>query len=273
MANEHIVICSEIIIDSTNDIIEFKEAGIARTATLDHGIYFLYGNGAETGTADEGTAKGDLTANITAAMNTESVSAAYVGEVYFWSDSTHIGTEFVLNSSVGTVQLLATSTFPLLYLGFSGDTSIADLISSDVSAAASWMCDQPYVSVLNITRDHSYSQRFSSGGKPYSYSLKDSSVNIEFLFNNVSKRRTIYSDAETNITDSFESFYDTIRKGCYIRLYVVSVVGVAYSTNVSMLRTQGVLNLDKTENFNPKFVGNNSGLYDFGITVQEVVAL
>lgn len=273
MANEHIVLCNEIIVDSTNDTVNFKESGTSRTATLTHGTFFLYGNGSETGDASDGTSNGDFGANLTAAMTAAALVANYTCETYFWTDSTHIATQFQVLTNTGTIQIVTGGTFDLTLLGFSTNTAIASVINSDISASASWVCDQPYVSILNLTRDHSYSQRFSSGGKPYSYALKDQSLDLELLFNNVSKRRAIYSNTTSNETDSFEMFYNTLRKGGYARAYVVEIDGVAYSTDSSSLRIQGVLNLDKTDDFNPAFVQNTTLLYDFGITIREVVAL
>ena len=273
MANEYLMIASEIRIDSTNDTIQFRESGTLRSATLTHGIYFLYGNGTETGTAADGTDSGDFTANVIAAFDAAAASTTYTGETYFWVDSTHICTQFQLIPSAGTLQVLTSGTFPMGVLGFSTDSAVAAVVNSDISASASWMCDQPYVTILNFERDHSYSQRFSSGGKPYSYALKESAVNITLPFRNVSKRRTSFQWDETNQNDAFETLYDTIRKGGYLRVYVINTTGTGYSTDVNSLRTQGVLNLDKTPNFNPKFVQNNASLFDFDITIREVASI
>lgn len=136
------IFASAVVIDGTNNLLQFQEGGIGPTytATLSPGTFYLTGTGGPEDLAK--SIADDLEARSLAVGGSETYTIDYSGLI------TKPGrTGVVTITCSNDVELIASgSTFDFTVLGWpNADTGAATVITSPFSPTCTWVPDQPYI--------------------------------------------------------------------------------------------------------------------------------
>lgn len=264
MTCEYAFLSTRITIDSTNKTIDFKRNTTPYTATLTEGNYYVFGNG---------TDDLDLCKNIKEAFETAD-SGTYSVNTYIWETKTRNISELTIGHSVDQIQVLTSGTFDMSVLGFTADTALAYSAVSDSNILTIWMSDQPYFSLRNIEVKSNQKMHLSKGGQPYFYRNAVTQKNQIFDIKNTCKRRTLHHDDKENSSDSFETFFEHLSTGVYVKVFVEAMPsGVIFEASLDNVVVSGVLNVERMPEFKFAEISPAANLYSWQIPILEVAGV
>lgn len=265
MTCEYAFFSTRITIDSTNKTIDFKRNTTPFTATLTEGNYYIFG---------DGTDDLDLCKNIKDAMENADGSGTYTAGAYIWDTPTRNICELTIGHSADQVQILTSGDLDMSILGFTEDSALAFTAVSDSTPQTIWMSDQPYYSLRNIDIKSNQSMHLSKGGQPYFYRNAVAAKNQIFDIKNTCKRRTLHHDDKSNISDSFETFFEHLSTGVYVKVFVESdPTSVIYQASLDNVVISGVLNVERMPEFKFSEISPAANLYSWQIPILEVAGV
>jgi len=235
MAVEYQPLAAAVIIKAgVNDSLDFKEGGIAATATIAPGTYYFFG---------VGTVSDDLSTALKAAIEATSpgvriytVLAAYN---IFISNFPCISGMGITVGAPTTFQIMGTSTFDIEILGHPGGVDTAGSISlqSTIGCSHSWVSNQPAAIVDAGPYSRNVIEHVTPEGGAYHFAAGDNLDFRNLSFEFVDKDRTFSGSTPEN--KSFEEFWKIANDGRKIRVF--QQVASTFSGAVTILGSSASL--------------------------------
>lgn len=264
------VFLAAVVIDSTNNVINFREGANTAVATVVAGTYYLRGDGA----AD------DLCLALKTALEANSgarVSVNTYSVVPTWSaDPSGIGCTVTITRLTGadTFQLLtASTTFDAALIGFNFalDALNAGPKVSTLSPSSVWVGDGPHKEHEPIDRPIGYAKR-SRAGKVRRGKTGTTRKDRRFAVSFVSAVRTHEQFNTTDPERCFNRFLDRWRAGKPVELHLSDITAGFALGALSSTTEQGAtwqLGGEGDDEFEPRRQSNAVQLYSWSLELWE----